>query len=396
MATSAQQIRDWQGPAILGYGFRPFFLSAAAFAAFAMLVWIGTLTGLWSVPSAYGPIEWHAHEFLWGYLPAVIAGFLLTAVPNWTGRLPIVGVPLAVLWAFWAAGRIAMYFSASLTLPVAAAIDLTFLAALAFVIAREILAGQNWRNLKVLVMVAILIAGNIVFHLEAASGGAAASGYGIRIGVAAAIMLIAVIGGRIIPSFTRNWLVKRGPGRLPAQFDRVDQVVLGLTALALVAWTAAPQALVSGLLCCLAGLANFYRLWRWAGWRTFAEPLVSVLHAGYVFVPLGFIAVGAAAHFPGLVPRPAAQHVWMAGAIALMTLAVMTRASLGHSGQPLTAGKRTSAIYLLAIVAVLARFVSGIFPGVPGLLDLAGGAWILSFVTFVVVYAPLLVLRRTA
>ena len=114
MASSAAQIRNWSGPAILGYGFRPFFLSAAVFAAFAMVAWIGALTGAWQLPTSLGPVEWHAHEFLWGYLPAVVAGFMLTAVPNWTGRLPIVGWPLAALWASWLLGRVAVFVSAGL------------------------------------------------------------------------------------------------------------------------------------------------------------------------------------------------------------------------------------------------------------------------------------------
>lgn len=396
MATSAQQIRAWQGLAVLGYGFRPFFLGAAAFAAIAMAVWIGALSGAWSIPSAYGPVEWHAHEFMWGYLPAVIAGFLFTAIPNWTGRLPIVGVPLAILWCFWFAGRLAMFVSGSMPIVLAAAIDLSFLTVLLAVVAREIVAGRNWKNLKVLAVVAILAAGNLVFHIEAITGGNAASGVGVRIGVAAAIMLIAIIGGRIVPSFTRNWLARRGPGALPAQFDWTDQAVLAVTALALLLWTAFPASGGSGAIALLAGALNLFRLARWTGWRCLAEPLVAILHAGFLFIPAGFLLTGAAALWPEIVPPAAAQHAWMAGAIAVMTLAVMTRASLGHSGKALAAGKGTTAIYGLAITAVIARVVSGIVPAIPLLLEIAGAAWIMAFLGFVIVYAPLLLLRRAA
>ena len=396
MATSAQQVRAWQGPTILGYGFRPFFLGGAIFAAFAMAVWIGAISGVWNIPSAYGAVEWHAHELLWGYVPAVITGFLLTAIPNWTGRLPLVGKPLAILWLFWFAGRVAMFASVYLPATVAAAIDLTFLAALSFVVARELVAGRNWHNLKVLAMVAVLMIGNIVFHMQAISGEAASSGVGARIGVAAAILLIAIIGGRIIPSFTRNWLAKRGPGRLPAQFDRADQVVLAVTSLALATWTVLPESMISGVLGILAGLLNLYRLLRWTGWRTFDEPLVTILHAGYVFVPIGFIMTAASSLWPDVMPRAASQHAWMAGAIAIMTLAVMTRASLGHSGRPLMADRRISTIYALAITAAVSRIVSGVIPGVPWLLEIAGVAWILAFTGFAIVYAPLLAVRRTA
>ena len=394
MATSAQQIRAWQGPAVLGYGFRPFFLGAAAFAAIAMAVWVGAVVGAWTIPSAYGPVEWHAHEFLWGYLPAVVAGFLLTAIPNWTGRLPIVGMPLAILWCFWFAGRLAMFVSSYLPTAVAAGIDLSFLAALAFVVAREIIAGRNWKNLKVLVVVAILAAGNLVFHIQAIAGGNAASGIGVRIGVAAAILLITIVGGRIVPSFTRNWLAKRNPGALPAQFNWIDQAVLAVTVLALLLWTGFPASAVSGVAGLLAGALNVFRLARWAGWRSLAEPLVAILHAGFLFVPAGFLLTGAAALWPEIVPPAAAQHAWMAGAIAVMTLAVMTRASLGHSGRPLAAGKGITAIYGLAITAAIARVTSGIVPAIPWLLEIAGVAWIMAFLGFVIIYAPLLLLRR--
>ncbi|MEP7173391.1 MAG: NnrS family protein [Aestuariivirga sp.] len=393
MATTAQQIRAWQGPAILGYGFRPFFLGAAAYAATVMAVWIGALLGAWSIPSAYGMVEWHAHEFIWGYLPAVIAGFLLTAIPNWTGRLPIVGVPLAILWCFWFAGRLAMFVSSYLPVTIAAAIDLSFLAVLLTVVAREIIAGRNWTNLKVLAVVTILAIGNIVFHTQVITGGNAASGIGVRIGMAATVLLIALVGGRIVPSFTRNWLAKRGPGALPAQFGWFDQAVLAVTVLALLLWTLFPASAVSGAIGLLTGALNLLRLARWAGWRSFAEPLVAILHAGYLFVPVGFLLTGSVALWPETVPRAAAQHAWMAGAIAVMTLAVMTRASLGHSGRPLVAGKGITAIYGLVTAAAVTRVFSGIVPGIPWLLEIAGAAWIMAFIGFVIIYIPLLVLR---
>lgn len=392
MATSAQQVRAWRGPALFGYGFRPFFLGAAAYAAFAMVVWVGVISGTWNIPSSYDPVAWHAHEFLWGYLPAVIAGFLLTAVPNWTGRLPIVGVPLAILWCIWLAGRFAMFGSSYVPIEVAAAIDTAFLLALALVVAREILAGKNRHNLMVLGVVGILIAGNVVFHMQVISGEHAAHGIGIRIGVAAAVLLIAVIGGRIVPSFTRNWLAKRG-GPLPAQFDWVDKTVLAVSLLALAAWVVFPESIISGYTGILAGLANFYRLARWVGWRSFAEPLVVILHIGYLFVPIGFVMTGGSALYPDAIPHAAAQHAWMAGAIAIMTLAVMTRASLGHSGRPLVASRQISAIYVLAVIAATTRIAAGIMPAIPWLLEIAAMAWILAFSGFVIVYAPLLALR---
>jgi len=394
MTTSAQRIRAWTGPQILGYGFRPFFLGAALFAALAMLAWIGALSGLWSIPSAFGAVEWHAHEFLWGYLSAVVAGFMLTAVPNWTGRLPITGLPLAVLWCSWAAGRIAVFLSAHLPPVPTAAIDLGFLVLLIFMLGREIVAGRNWRNLKVLLMVGLLLAGNAVYHAEMMSGGSAHDSLGLRIGLASAVLLIAVIGGRIIPSFTRNWLVRRAPGVLPMPFDGDDKVIIAVTALALLLWLVMPLSIATALAMLAAGIGNLWRLSRWAGWRSLAEPLVAILHLAYLFLPLGFFAVAASVLFPEAVPQSAGLHTWTVGAIVLMTLAVMTRASLGHSGLPLHADWRITGIYVLAASAALARVGAGLLPQADWLLHLAATCWVLAFLLFAVVYAPLFVRRR--
>lgn len=394
MASSAEQIRQWNGPAILGYGFRPFFLGAALFATLAMTAWIGALTGLWSVPSAFGPVEWHAHEFLWGYLSAVVAGFMLTAVPNWTGRLPIVGGPLAWLWSSWALGRLAVSFSEDLPLLLTAGLDLLFLVLLIAMLGREIVAGRNWRNLKVLLLVGILLAGNAVFHLENLSGGALSQGYGIRLGIGSAILLISVIGGRIIPSFTRNWLARRAPGRMPESFGILDKVAIAITAMALLLWAGLPEAPLTGVALLAAGVVNIFRLGRWAGWRSLPEPLVSILHVAFLFVPLGFLLLGISVFSPDRIPYSTAIHAWTSGAILLMTLAVMTRASLGHSGMPLTADRRISAIYLLAFTAALSRMGSSLAPDIPWLLHVAALSWILSFLLFVAVYAPLFLVRR--
>ena len=182
---------------------------------------------------------------------------------------------------------------------------------------------------------------------------------------------------------------------MPAQFGRVDKIVLAVSLLALAAWVIFPESIVSGYTGILAGLANFYRLARWTGWCCFAEPLVVILHVGYLFVPIGFVLTGASVLYPDAIPHAAAQHAWMAGAIAIMTLAVMTRASLGHSGRPLVASRQISAIYLLAVVAATTRIAAGIAPAVPWLLEIAGMTWIMAFSGFVIVYAPLLALRRT-
>ena len=376
----------------LSCGFRPFFLSAALWALLTMALWIATLTGRLKLPSAFDPVSWHAHEALFGYLGAVLAGFLLTAVPNWTGRPPLTGWPLAGLLALWILGRIAIATSEWLTPLSVALIDLSCLVVLVGYLLRETVAGRNWRNLVVIAIIGVFVAGNALFHREAAEDAYAASAYGLRIGLAAAIMMISVIGGRIVPAFTRNWLAARGSEALPATFGRLDGLALALTLLALAVWVAIPNAPETGYLLLASGIAQAARLTRWRGPDTGREPLLWILHVGYAFVPLGMLGVGAAILWPDTLASAPAQHLWMAGAIGIMTLAVMTRATLGHSGQELTAGPGTVALYLLVVASVLARLAGGVLPEhAMALWTLAGLLWCSGFAGFVLLYGRLLI-----
>ena len=396
MTTTAEQMRAWRGPAILSFGFRPFFLGAALWAALAMALWIFALSGAYVLPTAFDPVSWHAHEFLFGYVSAVIAGFLLTAVPNWTGQLPIVGWPLGGLFALWVTGRAVVLCSAGLPPVAVAAADLAMPVALTGFLAREIIAGRNWRNLIVLVMLGTFTLANAVFHWEAAQGAYAAEGYGLRTGLGATLMLIGLIGGRIVPSFTRNWLVRLGPGRLPVPpMQRFDKIALLALFIALCAWVAAPDMQATAATLLVAGGLHLARLARWAGNRTRAEPLLWILHVGYLFLPLGAITLAASILLPGLFGGAAALHLWMAGAAGTMTLAVMTRATLGHTGQALTAGKGTVGLYLSLLTAVLARLAAGLWPDHATLLHtLAALAWIAAFSGFALVFGPAILRRR--
>lgn len=394
MSNTAERMRQFRGPAVLSYGFRPFFLLAAIWAALAMLIWIAMLSGATVLPLRWDIFGWHAHEFLFGYLGAVICGFVLTAVPNWTGRLPVMGGPLAALVLLWLAGRIAVALSGWLPWQVVAVADLSLAAALILFLLREVIAGRNWRNLPVVALVALYATANAMFHIEAARGEAAFDGAGMRLGLVAALMLIGLIGGRIIPSFTRNWLAARKADRLPMAFNRRDGAVLGLTAIALLGFVVAPEAPVLRWLMLAAGLAHLWRLSRWCGWRVRAEPLLWVLHVAYAFLALGFWAEAAAGF--DLIAPAAARHVWLAGAIGLMTLAVMSRATLGHTGQPLQAGGATLAIYLAMIGSVAARLAAGLMPDPTIMWHLSGGLWFLAFAGFALAYAPLLLRPKEA
>ena len=396
--TTAAARQSYDGPTLFANGFRPFFLLGSIHAGLAILVWLPAFYGEITLTSAFAPRDWHVHEMLYGYLPAVITGFLFTAIPNWTGRLPIRGAPLMVLVTVWVSGRLAVTFSAETGWLSAMLIDTGFLLLVALAAAREIIAGRNWRNLAVVLLVLLLFTGNLGFHLEAHFGGAA--DISIRAGIAVVVMLITLIGGRIIPSFTRNWLVRENPGRLPVPFGRFDIIVLAIGALALVAWIVRPDRPFSGVALALAGLMHLLRLGRWAGERTARERLLLILHVAYFFVPLGFLLNAAAAF--ALVPASAGIHAWMAGAAGTMTLAVMSRATLGHSGQQLTASYPTQAIYAAIVVAALARVCAAIEPAHSELLlHVAAFAWAAAFIGFAFAFAPLLVghdprMRRNA
>ncbi|UYV36515.1 NnrS family protein [Rhodobacteraceae bacterium D3-12] len=381
--SSAEQIRAWQGPALFSFGFRPFFFFGAVWVVLAMALWLPMLTGALSLPTRFDPISWHAHEFLFGYLGAVLAGFLLTAVPNWTGRLPMVGWRLAALFGLWVAGRAALMVSALLPVGLGAAIDLGFPIVLGAMILREIVAGKNWRNLIVLALLTVFTLANGLFHRDALLGAFAAQGIGMRLGLATALMMIAVIGGRIIPSFTRNWLARRDTTVRPAPpMQRFDKLVLVASLLALAFWVARPDGPLTGAALLGFGALHLARLTRWQGHHTLSEPLVWVLHVAYGFIPLGAFALGLE-QLTGLFGIAAAQHLWMAGAIGAMTLAVMTRATLGHTGQTLSADKVTVLIYLSLFGSVLARLAMGQWPD---LAQLSGALWIAAFAGFALGY----------
>lgn len=385
------RLRDYEGPALFSYGFRPFFLLGAIYAGAAIPLWLGVFQGELDLPTAFAPRDWHVHEMLFGFVAAVVGGFLLTAVPNWTGRLPLQGAPLAALLASWLAGRIAVLLSASIGWALACAIDAAFLALLAAAAAREIVAGQKWNNLPVVAMVSLLAATNVAFHIEAHASGLAE--YSTRFAIALVITLVSLIGGRIVPSFTRNWLARQRPGRMPVPFGRFDSFVVAASTVALLAWIAAPASAASGILLMLAGGLHLVRLARWAGYRTGPDRLVLILHLAYAFVPAGYVLAGLAAF--DLVPASAGIHAWTGGAIGTMILAVMTRATLGHTGRLLRASVGTQCLYVAVIAAAVIRVCASIEPAhMESLLALAGAGWTFAFLGFAALFGRALCTPR--
>lgn len=384
--TTAAKRRAFTGPPLFSFGFRPFFLLACAWSTLIVPMWVLAYLGY---PPFAGALtrDWHVHEMLFGYLSAVMAGFLLTAVPNWTGRLPVLGAPLGVLVGLWVAGRVAMVMAPQSIW--VAFVNSAFLAVFAGVIWREVLAGRNWKNLPVCALVSLLALANIGVHLRPLQPDLAAGAERLALGVAA--MMIALIGGRVTPSFTRNWLMARKVVSLPAAAARLDRAILSITGVALAAWVVAPSSNIAGGALVLAGAGNLLRLSRWGGEKTLAEPLVWILHNGYGWLGLALALMGAAVLWPSRVPSSAGIHALTVGAIGVMTLAMMTRAILGHTGRARTANKATLAIYLFANLAAWLRIAAAFAPGQQAvLLGLSATAWSLAFGGFVLAYGPML------
>ncbi|WP_308515992.1 NnrS family protein [Sphingomonas flavescens] len=369
-------------------GFRPFFFGGPAWAVIALTIWLLSLSGAITIPAAIGALAWHRHEMLFGFVGAVIAGFLLTAIPNWTGRLPIAGWPLAGLFGLWVAARLALLFSTFTGLWPCAILDVGFFLTLGLLAAREVLSANN-RNAPVVGMVLLFAVAN-AFDYLAAAGMISSSDLGWQMAIAIVVLLISLIGGRIIPSFTRNWMVKRDRrDNLPTQPGKFDRAVIGTTAIALLAWLSGPAEAPTGMLVLLAAVLQAVRLARWSGIRTLADPLVFILHVGYAWLPIGLTLLGLS--LMSYVPRSAAVHALTAGAMATTILAVMTRASLGHTARELKANTATITLYVLVTVGAVLR-VSASLTLIDYRIgmDVAGSAWGAALLLFLVAYAPVL------
>jgi uncharacterized protein involved in response to NO len=276
---------------------------------------------------------------------------------------------------------------------IAAVIDCSFLVVFAGVVWREVLAGRNQRNVPVCLMVTALALANIAFHVGPSEPDLGPLAQ--RVALSVAIGLIALIGGRIIPSFTQNWFSAHAIGPGPVSFGRLDKLILSLTGLALGLWIVWPFSMAAGVALAAAGLGHLVRLSRWRGWKAGSEPLVWILHVGYAWLGVGLCLLGASALWPDLVALTAGVHAITAGAIGIMTLAVMTRATRGHTGRPREADGATLAIYLAVIAAAVTRVCAPFHPDLTGLLlSVSAGLWTLAFAGFAVTYGPMLLQRR--
>lgn len=375
------------GPAILRHAFRPFFLLAGLWAAVAVPLWIAGFAGFDLLPASVDPFLWHRHEMLFGFVVAAVAGFILTAIPNWTGNLPVSGWRLGVLVVAWIVGRIALLAGDAIGPLTVAILDMAFLVLLCATIARELAIARAWHNLPPFLMILGLGVGNLLFHLERL--GLLASGdTGIRLAIFMMVLLLALIGGRIVPSFTRNWLLREGIKSLPPPFGVIDKLALGALGLFVAAAIADPSGRTTGILALIAGGLLGLRLVRWRGYLVLREPLLWVLHLGYGWLAAGVTMVGLATFGLGI-SQSAALHALTAGAFGTMILGVASRASLGHTGRPLVAGPGTVICYLAVSVSAIARIAAPSMESAElAALIVAAIAWSVAFGLFSVLYFP--------
>jgi len=376
--------------ALFAYGFRPFFWAAGAFAVAAIAAWSWMLAGAAQPFGMHPPMLWHGHEMVYGFVGAAIAGFLLTAVPSWTGARGFGGLPLVLLAALWLAGRLAFAGLGTLPFAIVAIPDLLFLPALAALVAPPLIRSRNRNTPLLLVLLAIWFT-DVYFLLASRGGDLMAARHALLLAIDVVLLLVTVIGGRIVPAFTASGLRQAGIAVEIKGRALLDGATIAAMAAVVVADLLVPWQPVAGWVAALAALLHAARLAGWQGHRSLRLPLVWCLHLAYAWIPVGFglkaihlLAGGAwSGHW---------LHGLTIGAAAAMILAVMTRASLGHTGRPLVAAAPIAVAYLLLSAAALVRVLAPALPGADYLwtVILAGLLWLAAFVLFLVVYSPVL------
>jgi uncharacterized protein involved in response to NO len=330
---------------------------------------------------------------VFGFAAAAVGGFLLTAVPSWTGRAPLKGLPLALLVAAWLLGRIAMAVAVAPSL-VLTLLDLLYPVGLAVIVAGDIVAAASRRNYQVALIVGALAVVDLVYHLSAAALVPFPPSSALVLALYLLLLLVVIISGRVIPAFTRNWLLLRAESRLPISRAWLEPLVIPVTAAMAVADSLLPGSWVTGLLAMFAALVHGLRLAGWRGWAVAREPLLAVLHVAYLWLVIGFVLLAVSA-VAAAGTRGAAIHALTIGAIGTMALGLMSRASLGHTGRSLRAPTPVVVAYVLLSVAAVARLAAGWAQSLyPWLIALSGGVWMVAFALFLVSYGPILLRPR--
>lgn len=370
---------------LLAIGFRPFFLGAAGAAVALMGLWIiFLLTGI-STHENLMPVLWHGHEMLFGFAMAVIAGFLLTAMQNWTGLNLVTPGQLALLIVVWLAGRLAFAFSGVMPLWLISLLDLGFLPLLCLIVARTLIRAGNRRNYSLIAMLLVFWILNILMHLEFHHPASGLAYLSLDVSVLLVTTLLVFMGGRVIPFFTD----RRLPGAAPVQWPWLNWAST-LTVLALIpAYLIVGRDIMLAPLLLIAAVSTAGRLLAWKPWRTFGEPILWILHLGYAWVPVGLIFL--AMHLSGAgLPWTAGIHALMAGAMSTLILGMMARVALGHSGRPITAPPLMVAGFLIITIAAVTRVAAAALMTPDWLLIAAALLWALAFLIYLVVYTPII------
>lgn len=395
--SSSGMIAWWSDRTIFSYGFRPFFLAAGVYAILAMVVWLAVFQGVIGWAGPWPAVLWHAHELLYGFAVAGSAGFLLTAVPNWTSSQAPRGQVLVWLTLLWIAGRVAMAMQSILPAFVVAAIDLAFLPALAIPVAGLLLGwlkkAQNTRNLFFLALLTILWVGNLLSHLFVAAD-LSIGAKGLVLGRDTLLLMVTIVGGRIVPSFTQNALRAAGRARSIRKYPLIESLAIGSVVAMLIGDFLFDNGQLTGVIALIAAAANAIRLSSWHSLSTWRWPILAVLHLGYGWLVVG-LGIKAMADLAGWVPQVTVMHIFTAGTIATALLAVMSRAALGHTGRPLVASWPTAVAYVLLTLAVVLRAIAPLTEGAYIILiNTSGACWVLAFSFFTAVYAPILLRPR--
>jgi uncharacterized protein involved in response to NO len=376
--------------ALLALGFRPFFLLSGLFAVLSIALWVPTFVGWLPLDSYYGQIGWHSHEMIFGYTAAVIAGFLLTSVRNWTEMATAQGSSLAALTLIWCLGRILPFFPSALLPVLIALVDLSFLPALIVAIGVPLVRRGERRNFIFLPLIAFFWLANLLIHLEILGIVPNLAHRAILLGLDLVVLLIVVMGGRVIPFFTERAL----QGVQIKRWSAIEWLAI----LAVIAFTLAEfffiHPRISGLFAGIAAIANGIRLGGWYTHRFWPVPLLWVLHLGYGWIVVGlFLKTGSAL---GVIPPQFTLHAFSLGAIGVLTMGMMARVSLGHTARPLKVGNGMAIAFAAINLAAVARGVLPIlYPQWFVLLVVLGGAlWIAGFAIFTIVYAPILMQPR--
>jgi uncharacterized protein involved in response to NO len=398
MDSVTDRARSAPAPVFLSIPFRPFFLLAGLHGLIALAAWVAWLafgeaisSGEAGFSAVFPPAQFHAHEMLFGYGTAAFAGFLLTAVPSWTGARPLRGRGLLALAGLWLLGRLGLWASGLLPGVVVAVLDLLFLPALALPAWRGLMVKPAPRNLIFLGLLAGLFLANLLSHLDHLELFVGGLFIGHRLGLDIFVLLIAVVGGRIVPAFTTNALRNDGETRLPAKTAPVEAAAIGSVLALLLADLLWPEPWLIGTIAAFAALAHAWRLAGWRGVACLKRPILWILHVSYLWLVVG-LALRAAAELGGLIDPVSAFHALAIGTIGGMTLGIMTRAALGHTGRPLVVAPSITAAYLLISLAAVLR-VLGANLGLDDarlLLLPSGLAWVLAYLFFLGVYWPIL------